>query len=68
MNTPGNRKVPANMTSTAPDIRGSLPAMRRAARAARRLAEATGTPLYVMKKGRIVDLNAPSKRAAKARG
>jgi len=56
------------MNSTAPDILGSLPAMRRAARAARRLAEATGTPLYVMKKGQIVDLNTPRKRAAKARG
>jgi hypothetical protein len=56
------------MTSTDPDILGSLPAMKRAARAARRLAEATGTPLYVMKNGRIVDLNAPRKRKAKARG
>jgi len=56
------------MSSTDPDILGSLPAMKRAAKAARRLAEATGTPLYVIKKGRIVDLNAPRKRAAKARG
>ncbi len=58
----------ANMSSTDPDILGSLPAMKRAAKAARRLAEATGTPLYVMKKGRIVDLNAPRKPAAKAPG
>ena len=56
------------MSSTDPDILGSLPAMKRAAKAARRLAEATGTPLYVMKKGRIVDLNAPRKPAAKAPG
>jgi hypothetical protein len=27
MKTPGNRKVPANMSSTDPDILGSLPAM-----------------------------------------
>jgi len=56
------------MPSTDPDILGSLPAMKRAARAARELAEATGTPLYVMNKGRIVDLNATRRRAAKARG
>jgi hypothetical protein len=44
--------------STDPDILGSLPALRRAALAARRLAKATGTPLYVMKNGRIVNLMA----------
>jgi hypothetical protein len=53
------------MRSKDPDIRGSLPALRRAARAARRLSEATGTPFYVMKNGRIVDLNA---RGAKRGG
>jgi hypothetical protein len=47
------------------DMLGALPALRRAARAARRLSEATGTPFYVMKNGRIVDLNA---RGAKGRG
>jgi len=46
------------MQSTDPDIRASLPALRRAAQAARKLAKATGTPVYVMKKGRVVDLNA----------
>ncbi|MCE9590551.1 MAG: hypothetical protein K8S99_08510 [Planctomycetes bacterium] len=49
---------PKNMRSTDPDIRASLPALRRAAQAARKLAKATGTPVYVMKKGRVVDLNA----------
>jgi hypothetical protein len=45
------------MRSKDPDIQGSLPAFRRAAQAAMRLAQATGTPLYVVKDGRIVDLN-----------
>lgn len=49
------------MGSVDPDIIGSFPALRRAARAARRLAEETGTPLYVLKGGRVVDLN-PSRR------
>lgn len=38
-----------------PDIRGSLPALRRAARRARELAERTGTPCWIMRDGRIVD-------------
>jgi hypothetical protein len=59
-----NRKI--IMRSTDPDIRGSLPAMRRAARAARKLAQETGTPFYVMKNGRIIDLNPrPGKSRAK---
>jgi hypothetical protein len=44
--------------STDPEILGELAALRRAAMAARRLAKATGTPLYVMKNGQIVDLMA----------
>ena len=38
-----------------PDLRGSWPAMQRAAKAARALAIQTGTPLYVMRDGRVVD-------------
>jgi hypothetical protein len=47
-----------------PDIEGSLPALRRAAKNALRLGLQTGTPVYVMKKGKIVDLTKekPSKR------
>lgn len=45
------------MTSRDADIRGSLPAIRRAARSARRLAEETGTPLYVLKDGKVVNIN-----------
>jgi len=43
--------------SSDPDIRASWPALLRAARRARRLALATGTPLYVLKDGRVVNLN-----------
>ena len=35
-------------------------ALRRAAIKARQLAEQTGTPLYVLQGGRVVNLNAPS--------
>ena len=51
--------------STDPDILGSLPALKRAARAARKLAQATRTPLYVIRNGRIVNLNANARRASK---
>jgi hypothetical protein len=45
-----------------PDIRGSWPAMLRAAREARKLAIRTGTPLYVWRDGRVVDALAPRPR------
>lgn len=45
------------MKSSDRDIRASLPALKRAAQSARKLAKATGTPLYVLKKGRVVNLN-----------
>ena len=53
--------------STDPDIRGSYPALLRAARRARELAIRTGTSFYVWKDGRIVDMNPPSKRRARGR-
>lgn len=46
-----------------PDIRGSLPALLRAARAARELARKTHTPLYIWRDGRVVDALAPRRRA-----
>ena len=55
------------MISTDPDIRGSLPALRRAARRARRLAAQTGTACYVIQDGRIVDLNRGRKRPSSRR-
>lgn len=50
--------------SSDPDIRGSLPALRRAARRARRLAEKTQTPLFVLVGGRVRNLN-PSRKQSK---
>ena len=49
-----------------PDIRGSWPAMLRAAREARKLAIRTGTPLYVWRDGRVVDALAPRRRGRTA--
>jgi hypothetical protein len=49
--------------SNDPDIRASVKAMGRAARAARRLAEATGTPLYVVQGKRVVNLNRGARRS-----
>ena len=43
--------------SSDPDIVGSLPALRRAARAARELAKRTGTPMYVLQGDRVVNIN-----------
>jgi hypothetical protein len=43
-------------TSHDPDILASSAALRRAARKALQLGLQTGTPVYVMKKGKIVDL------------
>ena len=40
------------------DLRGAGQALERAAARARRLAEETTTPFYVLKGGRVVDLNA----------
>lgn len=45
-----------------PDIRGSWTAMRRAARAARKLSIQLGTPFYVIKEGKVVDLNRALKK------
>ena len=43
-------------TSKDPDIIASFKALRRAARRALEIGLATGTPVYVMKNGKIVDL------------
>ena len=53
--------------SVDPDILGSFPALRRAARAARKLAEETGTPFYVIQGGRIVNLNSTRRKRSSAR-
>jgi hypothetical protein len=51
--------------STDSETRGQLAALRRAARNARKLAEATGTPFYVVQDGKIVNLNPRGKRRRK---
>jgi hypothetical protein len=53
--------------STDPDILGSFPALRRAAKAARELSKKTGTPFYVMERGKIVDLNPVGGKQSKGR-
>jgi len=50
-----------------PVIEAVLPALRRAARSARKLAEETGTPFYVMRKGKIVNLNPNAKKISAAK-
>jgi hypothetical protein len=46
-----------------PDLNQAGRALERAAARARQVAEQTGTPLYVVKAGRIVDLNAQAAAA-----
>jgi hypothetical protein len=50
-----------------PDIIASLPALRRAAKRALQLGLETGTPVYVMKEGKIVDLTKVVQRRKKKR-
>ncbi len=50
------------------DIAGSLPAMRRAARRARRVAAQTGTPVVVMRDGKIAYINPSAKLAGRRNG
>lgn len=59
--------------STAPrnskdsDIIASLPALRRAAKRALQLGIETGTPVWVMKDGKMVDLTKQHRRKKRAR-
>ena len=50
-----------------PDIRNSLPALRRAAKRALREGLETGTPVWVLKKGRMVDLARGKRRKGRGR-
>jgi len=54
----------SRLAVTDPDLANALPALKRAAAAARRLSVETGTPFYVMKDGRVVDLNASRRKPA----
>ena len=51
------------LTSPSPEAKDTLRALRRAAKNALELGLKTGTPVYVVKKGKIVDLT--KERAAK---
>lgn len=60
-------KLPKELQTADPDIRGSWAAMHRAAKRARELSIATGTPFYVMRNGKVVDLNAATTTQRKVR-
>lgn len=53
------------LQSRDPDILAVDAALRRAARRARELGRRTGTPVYVLKRGRIVDLTQEWKKRAR---
>jgi hypothetical protein len=55
------------LQSRDPDILASEAALRRAARRARDLGRRTGTPVYVLKAGRIVDLTQIAKTHPRSR-
>ena len=50
-----------------PDIIGSFAALRRAARRALQIGLETGTPVWVIKNGRMVDLTREVRRRKRAR-
>jgi len=50
-----------------PDIRASLKALRRAARRALELGTRTGTPVYVLQNGNIIDLTKQKRNRVKKR-
>ncbi len=52
---------------TEPDIVGSEAALRRAARRALQIGLETGTPVYVIKNGRIVDLTRQRRHKSKVK-
>jgi len=47
------------LKSSDPLLERVWPALLRAGKAARKLSHETGTPFYVLKDGRIIDLNLP---------
>ena len=53
------------IASKDPDIIASWPALRRAARRALQLGLQTGTPVYALKNGKIIDLTKAARRRAK---
>ena len=55
------------ITSSDPYIQAALPALKQAARNARKLAEETGTPFWVMRNGKMVTLNPGAKKRGSAK-
>jgi len=55
-----------SMNSTDPDIAGIDAALRRAAKRALQIGLETGTPVYVLEDGKIVDLTKRHRRKRKA--
>ncbi|HEX5884780.1 MAG TPA: hypothetical protein VFY67_09535 [Pyrinomonadaceae bacterium] len=54
-------------SSPSPEARGALRALRRAAKRALELGLQTGTPVWVMKNGKLVDLTKEHSASKKAR-
>jgi hypothetical protein len=61
------KKKSPQPASSDPRIRREMRALKQAARSAKRLAEVTGTPFYVVKNGRLINLHKGRKRSAKQR-
>ncbi len=59
--------MPQAILPNDPDLRGALPALRRAADAALQLALETGTPCYILRGGKIVDIAAERRASRKKR-
>ena len=57
-----------NTGSKDPDILASAKALRRAARRAMKLGVQTGTPVYVLQGGRIIDLTRDKRMRARKTG
>jgi hypothetical protein len=58
--------IKKNTSSKDPDILSTMKALRRAAKRALQIGIETGTPVYVLKRGKIVDI-APRKKVVKKR-
>ncbi|MGD0654858.1 MAG: hypothetical protein ABSA16_10975 [Thermoguttaceae bacterium] len=57
--------IQKSLKSKDPDILGSFPALRRAAKRALQIGIETRTPVYVLKRGKIVDIAARKKSRKK---
>jgi hypothetical protein len=60
MNPPDNRQMSASGPTRDVDLLGAAEALRRAAHKAQALAVQTGTPCYVWRDGRMVNVGGPA--------